>query len=89
MAASLGLLSYPVLMAADILLYRATQVPVGEDQTQHLELARKIAARFNTQVDKEVFTIPEAVITGAGELSGSSVATSRILFLLVYFYFVI
>jgi len=44
---SLSLYSYPVLMAADILLYNATHVPVGEDQTQHLELARDIAERFN------------------------------------------
>jgi tryptophanyl-tRNA synthetase len=46
--ASLGLYAYPVLMAADILLYKAEGVPVGEDQTQHLELARDLALRFNT-----------------------------------------
>lgn len=46
--ASLGLYSYPVLMAADILLYKAEGVPVGEDQTQHLELARSLALRFNS-----------------------------------------
>lgn len=55
---SLGLFSYPVLMAADILLYRADIVPVGEDQTQHLELTRNIAKRFNNQFG-EIFTIPE------------------------------
>jgi len=46
--ASLALFSYPVLMAADILLYRANEVPVGEDQLQHLELARDYAERFNS-----------------------------------------
>ena len=46
-AASVGLYDYPVLMAADILLYRATHVPVGEDQKQHLELSRDIAQKFN------------------------------------------
>ena len=46
-AASIGLYNYPVLMAADILLYRATHVPVGDDQKQHLELARDIAQKFN------------------------------------------
>ncbi len=55
-----GLLTYPVLMAADILLYRAEQVPVGDDQRQHLELARNIAERFNNRYG-EVFTVPEAV----------------------------
>jgi tryptophanyl-tRNA synthetase len=46
--ASVGLYAYPVLQAADILIYRATHVPVGEDQKQHLELTRDIAAKFNT-----------------------------------------
>ena len=50
---SAGLLSYPVLQAADILIYRADYVPVGKDQEQHLELTRNIAERFNTQVGKE------------------------------------
>lgn len=58
---SLGLFAYPVLMAADILLYRANTVPVGEDQTQHIELARDIAKRFNNQFG-EVFNIPKAFI---------------------------
>ena len=48
--ASVGLYAYPVLMAADILVYKATHVPVGEDQKQHLELARDIAQKFNTDL---------------------------------------
>ncbi len=59
--ASLGLYSYPVLMAADILLYRATHVPVGEDQAQHLELARDIAASINHQIGRELFVLPEGI----------------------------
>ena len=58
---SVGLFDYPILMAADILLYGTTDVPVGEDQKQHVELARDIAVRFNNQYG-EVFTIPEPVI---------------------------
>jgi tryptophanyl-tRNA synthetase len=56
----LSLLTYPVLMAADILLYDVTQVPVGEDQNQHLELTRAIAHRFNTRYGP-TFTVPEGV----------------------------
>lgn len=56
---SVGLFNYPVLMAADILLYDAKYIPVGEDQRQHLELARDIATRFNNQFRKSIFTIPE------------------------------
>ena len=59
--ASVGLFDYPVLMAADILLYQTTHVPVGEDQKQHVEIARDLAIRFNKQFG-EVFTIPEPVI---------------------------
>ena len=55
-----GLLTYPVLMAGDILLYSAQQVPVGDDQRQHLELTREIAERFNNRYG-EVFTVPEGV----------------------------
>src|SRR6201988_3227787 len=72
--ASLGLLAYPSLMAADILLYRATHVPVGEDQKQHLELTRDIAQKFNNDfgqsirnhgfADGQVFPQPEPLITG-------------------------
>jgi tryptophanyl-tRNA synthetase len=60
----LGLFSYPILMAADILLYKATHVPVGEDQKQHLELARDIAGSFNHNYKKKIFPIPEPLIKG-------------------------
>ena len=60
--ANLGLYSYPVLMAADILLYNADIVPVGEDQKQHIELTRDIAISFNKKVNKEIFTIPDVVM---------------------------
>jgi len=72
-AVSLGLLAYPSLMAADILLYKATQVPVGDDQKQHLELTRDIAAKFNNDyaasiaaegLDAEFFPITEPLIAG-------------------------
>src|SRR5690606_29537754 len=59
--ASVGLFTYPMLMAADILLYQTNAVPVGEDQRQHLELTRDLAQRFNNQFGK-VFTVPEAYI---------------------------
>src|ERR1700689_2412662 len=62
--AGLGLYAYPVLMAADILLYKATHVPVGEDQKQHLELARDIAQAFNRQFGAEFFPLPEPQIIG-------------------------
>tara|TARA_B100000676_G_scaffold284535_1_gene312326 strand:- start:340 stop:1371 length:1032 start_codon:yes stop_codon:yes gene_type:complete len=69
--ASIGLFSYPVLMAADILLYRATHVPVGDDQQQHLELTRDIANSFNHQfqknMDADFFQLPEAIITGTAK----------------------
>lgn len=60
----LGLFAYPVLMAADILIYKATHVPVGEDQKQHLELAREIASTFNTRYDTDLLIQPEPFITG-------------------------
>jgi tryptophanyl-tRNA synthetase len=63
--ASVGLYAYPNLMAADILLYKGTHVPVGEDQKQHLELARDIAQKFNTDFGRAVFPIPEPLILGA------------------------
>jgi tryptophanyl-tRNA synthetase len=72
--ASVGLFDYPVLMAADILLYRATHVPVGEDQKQHLELSRDIAQKFNNDFADSIrsqgandglfFPLPEPLITG-------------------------
>ena len=75
--ASVGLYDYPVLMAADILLYRATHVPVGEDQKQHLELSRDIAQKFNNDFGDSIrshgsndglfFPQPEPLITGPGD----------------------
>jgi tryptophanyl-tRNA synthetase len=71
--ASIGLYTYPVLMAADVLAYKATHVPVGEDQKQHLELARDIAQKFNNDFSAEIaehghgeafFPLPEPLITG-------------------------
>lgn len=59
-----GLFTYPVLMVGDVLLYRTSQVPVGEDQRQHIELTREIALRFNNRYG-EVFTVPEAVLPTA------------------------
>ena len=63
--ATVGLYVYPNLMAADILVYRARRVPVGDDQRQHLELSRDIAQSFNSQFGVEFFPLPEAVIMGA------------------------
>ncbi|MGJ8536872.1 MAG: tryptophan--tRNA ligase [Parasphingopyxis sp.] len=60
--ASIALYAYPVLQAADVLLYRATHVPVGEDQKQHLELARDIAEKFNFDTNTETFVLPEPYI---------------------------
>ena len=60
--ACLGLYAYPVLMAADILAYKATHVPVGEDQKQHVELARDIAGAFNRRYEQNYFELPEPVI---------------------------
>jgi tryptophanyl-tRNA synthetase len=60
--ASIGLFAYPVLQAADVLIYRATHVPVGEDQKQHLELARDIATKFNTDFATDLFVLPEPMI---------------------------
>ncbi|MFP6771211.1 MAG: tryptophan--tRNA ligase [Alphaproteobacteria bacterium] len=62
--ASAGLYVYPALMAADIMLYKATHVPVGEDQKQHLELTRDVAQKFNHDFGKEVFPIVEPLIYG-------------------------
>jgi tryptophanyl-tRNA synthetase len=62
--AGLGLFSYPVLMAADILLYKATHVPVGEDQKQHLELTREVAGTFDARYGEGVLVQPEPMIMG-------------------------
>jgi tryptophanyl-tRNA synthetase len=61
---AVGLFTYPVLQAADILLYKATHVPVGEDQKQHIELTRDIALKFNTDFDVDLFVPPEPYIGG-------------------------
>ena len=66
-SASAGLFSYPVLMAADILLYDADRVPVGRDQRQHLELCRDLANRFNHRYG-DVFTVPEAAVARVGAM---------------------
>jgi len=65
-----GFLGYPVLMAADIMLYKATCVPVGQDQSAHLELTREIVRRFNYLYNKEVFPEPQAVYSKAKVLPG-------------------
>ncbi len=66
---SLGFMAYPVLQAADILLYQATHVPVGEDQVPHIELTRELGRRFN-QIYGEVFPIPEAMLNEAKRIRG-------------------
>ncbi|MGE5307859.1 MAG: tryptophan--tRNA ligase [Deltaproteobacteria bacterium] len=66
-----GFLGYPVLQAADILVYKANAVPVGEDQLPHLELTREIARRFNGLYRKEVFPEPKAILTKAARLLGT------------------
>ena len=63
--ASVGLFTYPVLQAADVLAYQATHVPVGDDQKQHLELARDIAAKFNADHGVDLFTLPEPLVSAA------------------------
>jgi tryptophanyl-tRNA synthetase len=63
---SVGLYDYPVLQAADILLYQPTHVPVGDDQRQHIELCRDIAIKFNTDYGREVFQVPEPLIGATG-----------------------
>ena len=65
-----GLLNYPVLQAADILLYRAKLVPVGEDQVQHLELSREIARRWNGKFDTDFFPEPQALLTASRRILG-------------------
>jgi len=65
-----GFLGYPVLQAADILVYRAQKVPVGEDQLPHLELTREIARRFNSLYKQEVFSDPDAILTKTPRLLG-------------------
>ena len=74
---SVGLFDYPVLQAADILIYRADYVPVGKDQEQHLELSRNIAQRFNHQVGKEYFVLPETLFTEVPKLMSPADPTRK------------
>jgi len=75
--ASVGLFTYPILQAADILLYQADAVPVGEDQRQHLELTRDLAQRFNTTFG-EVFTVPEPyIIKGTAKVTDLQDPTAK------------
>jgi len=69
---SVGLFDYPVLQAADILIYKADYVPVGKDQSQHLELTREIANRFNNQVGKEYFVLPETSYTATPKIMSTA-----------------
>ena len=75
--ASVGLFTYPVLQAADILLYKATHVPVGEDQKQHIELTRDIALKFNTDFDVDLFVPPEPYIGGGAAARVMSLRDGR------------
>lgn len=69
---NMGLFNYPILMAADILLYNADEIPVGADQKQHVEIARDIAENFNKTVKKEVFKLPEPLINAnVGKIVGT------------------
>ena len=69
---NMGLFNYPILMAADILLYKPYGVPVGEDQRQHVELSRDIAERFNRTYNTEIFSLPEALINkNVGRIVGT------------------
>ena len=74
---SAGLLDYPVLQAADILIYRADYVPVGQDQKQHLELTRDIAQRFNNLVGKEYFVLPEILYTETPKILSTADPTRK------------
>ncbi len=74
---SAGLLDYPVLQAADILIYKADYVPVGKDQAQHLELTRAIAQRFNNQMGKEYFVMPETLFTEVPKVMSTADPTRK------------
>ena len=74
---STGLFTYPVLQAADILIYRADFVPVGKDQDQHLELTRNIAQRFNQLVGKEYFVLPETLYTDLPKVLSTADPTKK------------
>lgn len=76
-SASVGLLTYPILQAADILLYQANAVPVGEDQRQHLELTRDLAIRFNGRFG-DIFTVPEAhIVKGTAKIQDLQDPTAK------------
>ena len=74
---SAGLFTYPVLQAADILIYKADYVPVGKDQTQHLELTRNIAQRFNSQFKTEYFVLPEILYTETPKIASTADPTRK------------
>ncbi len=74
---SVGLFDYPVLQAADILIYKADFVPVGKDQSQHLELTREIANRFNNQVGKEYFVLPDTLFTETPNIRSTADPTRK------------
>ena len=74
---SAGLLDYPVLQAADILIYRADFVPIGKDQEQHLELSRNIAQRFNNQIGKEYFVLPQPLYTKTPKIMSTAEPTKK------------
>src|SRR3712207_2428467 len=76
-ATNVGLFTYPVLMAADILLYRADRVPVGEDQRQHLELTRDLAGRFNSRYGR-TFVVPEShILPSVGRIADLAEPTAK------------
>ncbi len=74
---STGLFTYPVLQAADILIYRADYVPVGKDQDQHLELSRNIAQRFNNMVGKDYFVLPQTLHTDTPSIRSTADPTRK------------
>jgi len=74
---SAGLFTYPVLQAADILIYRADYVPIGKDQAQHLELSRNIAQRFNSQFNTEYFVLPEMLFTETPKIASTADPTRK------------
>ncbi len=74
---STGLFTYPILQAADILIYKADYVPVGKDQEQHLELSRNIAQRFNNQMRKEFFVLPEPLFTEVPKVMSTADPTRK------------
>ncbi len=74
---SAGLFDYPVMQAADILIYRADFVPIGKDQVQHLELTRDIALRFNQQMKKEYFVLPEPLFTKTPKIRSTAEPTRK------------